>query len=123
MNTLNELLIKLKNNEITCDEALSQLSLSGFCPSIISNDNGQWAVVFDGVQFSAVSEFPEDAIASYYIDKKYWKPTVREALVFAISEQIFESSLDLSKLEQKIDDALKNETKESLTDWINKNRE
>ena len=41
---------KLINRDINCEQALESLSEIGYCPNLLNDDNGHWAVKFDGFQ-------------------------------------------------------------------------
>jgi len=58
------------------------------------------------------------------LDKELYKEANRRIPTYGkLSEDLVENKLDLSKMEQKLDDALANETSESLTEWMNSKRE
>lgn len=72
---------------LSVDFILEELSKIGMCPSLIYDDNGHWAIATDGFQNVASGDEPQDMeIIHYNIEAKYWKNTVREALLFFINK-------------------------------------
>jgi hypothetical protein len=58
---------------------------SGLCPALVFNDNGYWAVSFDGVIPMDFSEPPNDAQLLIDVEKIMWRETVAEAIDQAIT--------------------------------------
>ena len=52
---------------------------AGWCPSLLNDDAGHWAVVEDGVQ-NVPFDAPCDIQTTFWVEKHQWKNTVREAL-------------------------------------------
>lgn len=77
----NKYLAELSANGL--DECLEQLANDGFCPAILNDDNGHWALVFDGVQ--TIDTKKSDWSGSYFVEKKYWKNSVLEAVRYSIA--------------------------------------
>ena len=73
------------------DSVFQALSEIGYCPNLLNDDNGYWAVSFDVVQNYRFIEDDEDYNAnltnSFYIESQYWKETIREALIVALEEE------------------------------------
>jgi len=64
-------------------ERLNWLEEQGDGIALINDDQGFWAVASDGMQ--SLSEIPPDDLStSYFIEKKYFKPSIREAIDYAI---------------------------------------
>jgi len=53
--------------------------------ALVSDDFGNWAVVTDGCQNVPLEPGkPSDITTSFWIEKKQWRPSVREAIDAAI---------------------------------------
>ena len=52
---------------------------TGACPGLINDDNGHWALVFDGFQ-NVVTGKPKDVSTTFFIKARDWKNTVRQAI-------------------------------------------
>ena len=53
--------------------------------ALISDDMGHWAVSGDGFQ-SLSDNPPDDVETTFFIEKKQWKSSIREAVDSAISD-------------------------------------
>jgi len=81
----NETLIKkLRSKKISLEEALNKLSKSGSCPCLLNDDNGHWAMTFEGFQSLPSGEDPEDIQTSFWIEKAQWHDDIIEALIYAL---------------------------------------
>ena len=58
---------------------------AGSCLGIINDDDGHWAVSDEGNQ-NVPLKFPSDIITRFYIPKKKWKKTIREAILSYMKE-------------------------------------
>lgn len=76
---------KLINRDINCEQALESLSEIGYCPNLLNDDNGHWAVKFDGFQNVPIGDDPEDISTTCFVEAKDWKDTIYEALILALS--------------------------------------
>ncbi len=81
-----EILTKLKNKEINCEQALENLAEIGASPNLLHDDNGHWAVAFDGFQNVPMSDKPEDISTTCFVEAENWKDSIYEALVWAMSK-------------------------------------
>lgn len=52
--------------------------------ALVSDDNGHWACVCDGMQNCPMDEEPEDISISFFIEKEQWKDSIRAAIVDAM---------------------------------------
>lgn len=84
--TYKELLQKIKNDEISIEQAFEELSKFGFCPNLLSDDNEKWAVCLDGFQGVSTNN-EEDIITSFYVESNMWHSSIRKALIYAITEE------------------------------------
>ena len=66
--------------ELPFEYIVETLTEIGQAPNILYDDNGNFAVTGNGFQNVAYGDEPEDMEMSFWIEKKYWKPTLREAL-------------------------------------------
>lgn len=57
-----------------------QRANEGACPALLNDDNGHWAVAFDGHQNVPMEDGPVDIETAFYVEAAKWKPTVREAI-------------------------------------------
>lgn len=48
--------------------------------ALVNDDNGHWALVFDGIQNLPVGKRTQDIASTFYIEKKHWRQTVRKAI-------------------------------------------
>jgi len=56
--------------------------------ALVSDDFGNWAVVFDGIQNVPLEPGqPADISTSFWIEKEQWRPTIRDAIDAAIEEE------------------------------------
>lgn len=81
---IQEIISKLEKKEINCEQALESLSELGYCPNLLNDDNGHWAVKFDGFQNVPISEDPKDISTTCFIKAKDWKTSIYEALLWAL---------------------------------------
>ncbi len=84
MKTFDKILLKLKNKEINCEEALEGLSKIRHCPNLLNDDNGHWAVSFDGFQNVPIGDDPEDISSTIFVEKSNWKDTIYDALIYSL---------------------------------------
>jgi len=59
---------------------LEQAASDGSCPALICDDNGHWAVAFDGMQNVPEGDDAQDIVTSFFIEKDGWFEDVRTAL-------------------------------------------
>ena len=59
---------------------LDWLAIEGDGYALVSDDNGHWACVQDGMQNCPMTRNPEDIQTSFFIEKDKWCDTVREAI-------------------------------------------
>ena len=73
-------LIMQSYKELPIDFVIEELTKLGQAPSILYDDNGNFAITGDGTQ-DVVFE-PSDMTITHFIKKEMWKPTIREALEY-----------------------------------------
>lgn len=83
--TSKQLAKKLKNKEITVEEALTYIGY--MCPALLNDDNGHWALAFDGYQQVAMGKGPKTITTTFMVEKKYWKKTIRDAIIYKLNEE------------------------------------
>lgn len=81
--TFEELLQQFKDRELTCEDLLTLLSELGYCPNLLNDDGGRWALTSDVYQ-SVPEKYPSDIESSFYVKKEYWKKSIREAVIFSL---------------------------------------
>ena len=83
--TIESILVEVRDGSTTVEEALENLAKLGYCPNLLNDDFGHWAVSFEGYQSLPVNP-PDNLETSFYVEKRYWKLTILEALTYALSE-------------------------------------
>lgn len=62
---------------------------TGACPGLINDDNGHWAVSFEGIQTIQFRNVPDtdpcDIQTTFFVFARAWKDSIREAIDFAIA--------------------------------------
>jgi hypothetical protein len=76
---------RVEGRIINCEQALESLAEIGYCPVLLNDDNGHWAVNFGGYQAVPISDEPESISLNYFIEAKKWKDSIYEALIWALS--------------------------------------
>jgi len=84
--TYNKILKNLNSKTITIDNALEELAKLGYCPNVLNDDNGHWAVTFDGYQNVPTDENPCDIETHFSVDAEYWKNNIYDALIYALNK-------------------------------------
>lgn len=65
---------------------LEAMTHKGYCPAVVFDDDGHWAVLFDGVQ-SMPGDGPPFATSFIAGDETQWHDSIREAIDAAIAAQ------------------------------------
>ena len=52
----------------------------GHCPGLINDDNGHWAVSFEGSQNCPEGDGPCGIATSFFVGAGKWYPSIREAI-------------------------------------------
>lgn len=84
MIKIKTLVQQYTNNQITLEQVFELLERNDYSPSLVHNDNGHWAVTFNGMQ--ELQDEPEDATMILVVEKDEWKPTVREAVIYMLEK-------------------------------------
>lgn len=84
--THEEILAKTKNEELSVEQALQELCEIGYCPNLLNDDDGRWAVAFDGFQDVVMGDEAQDINTSFFVESKQWHSNIRQALIIALSE-------------------------------------
>lgn len=71
-------LLKEGFDTLEFDFIIEQLSFLGEAPCLLYDDNGNWAVSSDA--YSSISLEVSDWEGSFFVEKKCWKETPKEAL-------------------------------------------
>ena len=85
--TDKEMLLLTKNESISCATVLQTLSHHGYCPALLNDDNGHWAVTFDGFQAVPNGDDPDDIETTFFVEAADWKDSIREALIHALEKE------------------------------------
>ena len=75
---------QVKDKEINCEQAFENLAEIGSCPNLLNDDNGHWAVKFDGFQNLPMGDEPEEIITTFKVVAKDWKESIYDALIWAL---------------------------------------
>lgn len=67
-------------------DSLEKMTKEGACPGIIFDDNGHWAVSFDGTQNVPGSYEAEYVFTTFEVEADKWRSSIREAISLAIEE-------------------------------------
>lgn len=84
--THEEILKRVEDRSLNLEQAFQELSSIGYCPNLINDDDGRWAVAFDGIQDVVTGDNAEDINTSFFIEAKQWSPSITEALIIALTE-------------------------------------
>ena len=76
-NTILDL-IKEHRDLLCLEFILEELTKLGWCPNLIYDDNGHFAISCDS--YGQVNEEVDDMTTTVFASKDHWKPTIREAL-------------------------------------------
>lgn len=91
---MREIIEGFRRREVTLETVLNKLSESGDCPNLLNDDNGHWALVFDGIQ-SVPEEDISDMWTCFHVGKEYWKDSIYEAVLYSLEkddEDIFKTA-------------------------------
>ena len=76
--------LSVNNQKLPVDFIIETLTKLGFDPSILYDDNGNFAISSGGM--SSISLEPNDCELIFYVEKKFWKPTIRKAIKIYFKE-------------------------------------
>ena len=71
---------------MSVEQALQELCEIGYCPNLLNDDDGRWAVAFDGFQDVVMGDEAQDINTSFFVEAKQWHSNIRQALIIALSE-------------------------------------
>ena len=54
--------------------------------ALVNDDNGHWALAWDGVQDVPSGNAAETIYSAFFIEKKYWRTTIRRAIDRAMAD-------------------------------------
>jgi hypothetical protein len=86
MKNYEKIVEQIKSREINCEQALEDLAEIGYCPCLFNDDNGHWAVSFDGFQQVPLTNEPETISTTSIIEAEDWKDSIYEALLWALEK-------------------------------------
>lgn len=70
----------------TDTERMDWLEKYGFGAALINDDNGHWAVAFDGWQNILKGKEPYDIQTTHFVEKDKWRDDIRSAIDEAMDE-------------------------------------
>ena len=59
---------------------LEEQANNGACPALLNDDNGHWAVSFEGLQNCPEDSNPCDINTAFFVETGDWKDSIREAI-------------------------------------------
>lgn len=82
-----EIISHLKSNFefLSFEYIIETLTHLGQAPNVLYDDNGNFAVLSSGYQSVCFGDDPMDAEMTFFVEKKFWFPTMREALNYYLS--------------------------------------
>lgn len=72
------------------EHTLELLAEEGGCPCLLNNDDGYWALSFDGMQNVPSGEKKEDVAICCFIEADDWQKTIYDAVVYKLEKTIKE---------------------------------
>jgi hypothetical protein len=81
---IETILKRLSADKLNSEQALEALARIGYCPCLFNDDNGHWAISFDGFQSVPAGDAPDDISTYCWIEKKWWKDSIKEALIYSL---------------------------------------
>jgi len=88
--TIREVLDRYWEGEINLEAAFTLLAEEGFCPALINDDYGLWAVEL-GSGYQQVPNIPGEPstiTTTFFIEKEYWQKTITDAFVYALRQAL-----------------------------------
>lgn len=64
---------------------------NGYCPGLLFDDNGHWALAFDGAQSLSIGDEPDDVSTSFFVEKNLWCDTAPLAICRAALLAVMEA--------------------------------
>lgn len=62
---------------------VEEMADNGYCPALIFDDNGHWALTTDGVQTCPSGDEPEDISTTFFVTRDQWQDTATRAICMA----------------------------------------
>lgn len=84
--TYKDIILLAEQPTVSIESTLEALVGLGYCPNLLSDDNGHWAVTFDGLQNVPFGEEAVDIVTTMFVEATAWKDTIREALLYALKQ-------------------------------------
>jgi len=69
----------------------------GHCPGLINDDNGHWAVSFEGSQNCPQGDEPCDIATNFFVEADNWYSSIREAIDAAMGEGVDNKEYNYAK--------------------------
>jgi len=67
-------------------EELNKLADNGYCPALLFDDDGRWALSFTGTQPVNFESKPMSMYTTFFVETDDWKDTIEEAVEHAIKK-------------------------------------
>ena len=71
-------MLKINQSELSFEFIIEELTKLGDAPCLLYDDNGHFVINGEGMQ--SINTEVSDSVITHFVDKKDWKPTIREAL-------------------------------------------
>lgn len=85
------ILIKENFDTLSLEDILEAYSHTGGAPCLIYDDDGNWAITTEGYQSINLEDTPQDLDASFFIEARFFKPNIREALKYWFGDMLSET--------------------------------
>lgn len=63
----------------------------GYCPALVFDDNGHWALTMEGIQTMTGSDDPVDVNMTMHVQADQWRDTIPDAVHAAIKDVMADS--------------------------------
>ena len=80
--------------ELDAWEVLEKLVDDGYCPGLIYDDNGHWALSLEGTQNIPIGPEPQDIATTFFIEADMWCDTPLLAICHTALQVTLEGSND-----------------------------
>lgn len=67
-------------------KVLNKLADRGYCPALLFDDDGRWALSFEGIQNVNFENTSIDMSINSFVDANDWKDTIEEAVEYAVNK-------------------------------------
>lgn len=83
---VSKLLDVYVSEKLNLESVLAALSQDGFAPALVFDDDGRWALTFNGSSPVVMDDVPIEMVVTSFVSADQWKPTVKEAVLYALEQ-------------------------------------